>query len=344
MGIVGTACGMLCAVFAFGCIGLVDDIDDWFFDRIQNFSYEAVLSDNANLNWLDEAAADVDGELVMMDAIELSMAGKNVSSDQKTTQNLTVIEGKGLYRLTDPKTNPLELSPGEIAITYRLAKTLGAEVGDTVYWHLYTENTWYESQIGVISRSPETGGIAMLREDLEKTGCAFSPTLLVSDQDLRGYKENANVSAVYEKEELRKIFLEGYEVVNLLVYFMLAISLILIIAVLYNAGNMSFHERLKEFATLKVMGLSDKKIRSVLNLENIWLSIAGIILGMPFAQPLLVAMMNSNGDNFDYYLHISGIYYVLSGAFVLLVTLAVGHLFNKKIRRLDMVETLKGAE
>ena len=67
-------------------------------------------------------------------------------------------------------------------------------------------------------------------------------------------------------------------------------------------------------------------------------------LGVPFAQPLLVAMMNSNGDNFDYYLHINPIYYLLSGAFALVVTLAVGYLFNKKIRGLDMVETLKGTE
>ena len=166
----------------------------------------------------------------------------------------------------------------------------------------------------------------------------------MSDQDLTAYQENANVSAVYEKEELRRIFLEGYEVLNLMVYIMLIISLVLIIAVLYNAGNMSFHERLKEFATLKVMGLPDKKIRRVLNLENLWLSVIGIILGVPFAQPLLVAMMNSNDDNFDYYLHINLVYYLLSGAFVLVVTLAVGYLFNKKIRRLDMVETLKGAE
>ena len=344
MGIVGTACGMVCAVFAFGCVGLVDDIDDWIFDRIQNFAYEAVLSENAGENWLDKTADEVDGELVMVSAIELSTAGKNVSSEEKTTQKLTVIEGKGLYQLTDPKANTIKLAPGEIAITYRLAKSLGVEVGDTVYWHLYTENTWYESQIGVLSRSPETPGIAMLREDLEKTGCKFSPTLLVSNQNLTAYQENANVSAVYEKEELRRIFLEDYEVLNLMVYIMLIISLVLIIAVLYNAGNMSFHERLKEFATLKVMGLPDKKIRRVLNLENFWLSIIGIFLGAPFAEPLLTAMMNSNGDNFDYYLHINFTYYLVSGAFVLVVTLVVGNLFNKKIRRLDMVETLKGAE
>ena len=148
MGIVGTACGMLCAVFAFGCIGLVDDIDDWFFDRIQNFSYEAVLNEDANENWLQTVEQAVDGELVMMSAIELSTEGRQVSADKKTTQMLTVIEGKGMYRLTDPKTNPLTLEPGEIAITARLAKSLGVKPGDTVYWHLYTENTWYESVIG----------------------------------------------------------------------------------------------------------------------------------------------------------------------------------------------------
>ncbi|MBQ8307017.1 MAG: ABC transporter permease [Blautia sp.] len=344
MGIFGTACGMICAVFAFGCIGLVGDVDDWVFDRIQNYTWQAGVSEDANLSWLDETAEEYHGELVMQDAIELSMVGKNVSSADKSTQTITVIEGKGLYRVTDPKTEVTELAPGEAAITARLAKSIGAKVGDTVYWHLYTENTWYESVIGVITRSPETAGITLLREDFEKTGCRFRPSLLVSDDDLSPVASDPNITGVSEKEELRRIFLEGYEVVNLLVYTMLVISLVLIIAVLYNAGNMSFHERLKEFATLKVMGLPDRKIRGILNLENLWLSVIGIFAGMPFALPLLTEMMNSNGENFDYYLHIDWIYYAISAAFVILVTFVVGYLFNKKIRRLDLVGTLKGAE
>lgn len=124
MGIVGTACGMLCAVFAFGCIGLVGDIDGWFFERMQNFAYEAIVSEDPDTEWLEDTTDAVNGELVMQSAIELSKVGKNVLSADKTTQTLTVIEGKGLYRLTDPTSEVMELSPGQIAITYRLALLL----------------------------------------------------------------------------------------------------------------------------------------------------------------------------------------------------------------------------
>jgi putative ABC transport system permease protein len=118
----------------------------------------------------------------------------------------------------------------------------------------------------------------------------------------------------------------------------------MVVAVLYNTGNLSFHERLKEFATLKVLGFSSKKIRSLITRQNAVLSVIGIILGAPFGKPMLEAMMNSNGENFDYYATVTPVNYLLAGLTVLIVSMAVSLMFTKKIRRLDMVESLKGAE
>ncbi|MBQ9609188.1 MAG: ABC transporter permease [Lachnospiraceae bacterium] len=343
MGIIGTAVGMVLVVYSFGCKILVDDIVDWNFDKIQNFDYEMVLSEDENASYFDNIADEVDGELVMLDSIEISKV-KNATAADKSKQVITVLEGKGLYNITDEKTNVTSVVPGTISITSRLAKTMGIKVGDTVYWHIYSKNTWYESKVGSISRSPETAGIVILREDLEALGCEFTPSILVTDKDVKSYESRDGISTVYEMSELKRIFVEGYEVINMLFYMMMAFSLITTVVVLYNSGNISFHERLKEFATLKVMGLSSSKIRGILNQENIWLSILGVIVGAPFAKPSLIAMMNSNGDNFDYYIDVPVYLYILSGAFVLFVAFLVSFMFSKKIKKIDMVEILKGME
>ena len=54
--------------------------------------------------------------------------------------------------------------------------------------------------------------------------------------------------------------------------------------------------------------------------------------------------MNSNGENFDYHLSMRPIAYVEAGIFVLIVSVLVSFLFSKRIRKLDMVEVLKGVE
>jgi putative ABC transport system permease protein len=92
------------------------------------------------------------------------------------------------------------------------------------------------------------------------------------------------------------------------------------------------------------MGLSDAKIRSLLTIQNLWLSVIGIILGAPLADPLVEAMMNSNGENYDIPASARPMDYLLGAAVVLILSVLVSYLFSGRIRKLDMVGTLKGAE
>lgn len=343
MGIVGTAVGMILVLYAFGCYFLVEDIVDWNFNKLQNYTFQMVLSDDKDIEYFDKICDDVDGEMIMTDQIELSKEPHGLSKD-RYKQTLTVIEGKGLQNITDEKAVITSMIPGKVAITSRLAKQMGVTVGDKIYWHIYSKNEWYESEIGLINRTPETAGITILREDFEMTGCEYVPTAILSRHNLNDYDGKDGIAGVYDMENMKEVFINGYDVIKYLFYMMMIFSVVTVVVVLYNAGNLSFHERFKEFATLKVMGLSSKKIRKTLNQENIWFAVIGIIVGAPFGKPTLTAMMNSNGDNYDYYIHIPVYLYCLSAVFVLLVAIIVSHMFSKKIRTLDMVGSLKGME
>jgi putative ABC transport system permease protein len=343
MGIVGTAVGMVLVLYAFGCYFLVDDIVDWNFNKLQNYSYQMALSEDKDVKYFDEICDAVDGEMIMTDQIELAKEPHADSLD-KFKQTITVIEGKGLQNITDEKTVITSMVPGKVAITSRLAKQMGVTVGDKIYWHIYSKNEWYESEIGLINRTPETAGITILREDFEKTGCEYVPTAILSRKNLEAYEGKDGISGVYDMEKIKEVFIKGYDVIKYLFYMMMIFSVITVVVVLYNAGNLSFHERLKEFATLKVLGFSSKKIRKTLNQENIWFAVIGIIAGTPLGRPTLTAMMNSNGDNFDYYIHLPVYLYALSAVFVLVVAIIVSMMFSKKIKTLDMVGSLKGME
>ena len=343
MGVVGTMVGSVLVIYAFGCYYLVDDLVEWNFDKLMNYDYQLVITDEKSVDYYDAIRDELDGEMVMIDSIEFAKK-PHAPADEKSKQTLTVIEGKGIYNVTDEKTNITALVPGKIAITSRLAKTMGVKVGDKIYWHIYSKNEGYESEIGSINRTPETSGITMLREDLEKTGCEYVPNSIVTKTDASAYAKREGVSAVYNMADVKQAFIEGYEVINLLFYMMMGFSIITTVIVLYNCTNLSFHERLKEFATLKVMGFSTQKVRRVLNQENIWFAVIGTIIGIPLGKPALLAMMNSNGENYDYYLYLPLWLYLLGGAFVLLVAALVSGLFSKKIRKIDMVEVLKGME
>ena len=237
------------------------------------------------------------------------------------------------------------MKPGTVSVSRKLSETMDIRVGDTIYWHLYSKNTWYEAKVGAIYRSSETQGIAFLREDYEKTGASYTPTLLMTDNKAAESKKTlAYVSGVNSKSEMKAAYEKGMEVMSIMIFAMIIFSAVLVVTVLYNSGSLSFNERIKEFATLKVLGMQSAKIRGMLSRQNFWLSIIGILLGAPLGNLTLNAMINSNGENYDYMLKVPAMDYILSGIFVLIISVLVSFLFAKRIKKLDMIEVLKGVE
>ena len=238
----------------------------------------------------------------------------------------------------------MKLTPGSVGVSHKLSKMMDINVGDTIYWHLYSKNTWYQAKVGCIYRSSETQGIAYLREDYEKTGAEYTPTILMTDKAKAADLKLDYITGVNSRQEMKDAYEKSMEIIGLMVVMMVAFSAILVVTVLYNSGALSFGERVKEFATLKVLGLRSAKIRKLLSIQNFWLSIIGILLGMLLGNVALNSMINSNGENFDYCLKLAGKDYFIAGFFVLVISVLVSFLFSGRIKKLDMIEVLKGVE
>ncbi len=344
MCVIGTAVGMLLMIYAVGCNELLGSMIEINFNRVTVGEYQIKFSEDAKTETVDDMAEELDGEMVMMNQVEVAKE-KNAPSDKKKKETVTVLEGKNLYNILDLNNQVKKLTPGTIGISRKLAADLDVKEGDTIYWHLYTKNTWYEAKVGTIYRSLESQRIAYLREDYEKTGAEYTPSFLMTDDKAAKDKADLDyVTGVNSKSEMQAAYESSMEIMNMMVGMMAVFSILMIVVVLYNSGVLSFHERVKEFATLKVLGLRSSKIRRILSMQNLWLSIIGIIIGAPLGNVSLNAMINTNGENFDYNLMLAPVDYVIAGIFVMIISMLVSFMFSKRIRKLDMVETLKGVE
>ena len=85
------------------------------------------------------------------------------------------------------------------------------------------------------------------------------------------------------------------QIMNSMIIVLVGGALILGIVVLYNLGVMSYTERYREMATLKVVGFKDKKIGSMLISQNVWLSVIGIIAGIPLGLLTLDVLLKKTG-------------------------------------------------
>lgn len=345
MGVFGTAAGMMIMVAAFASYSTIQDVTTWTFDKLQNYKTEMDFDSDITVEKAETLQKEYGGELVQLSSIEVAVKKNAVASEKKST-SLVVTEGMDYYRLTDEKQNITSLKPGSIGITMKLAKSLGVSVGDRVYWHLYDKNTWYEAKIGLINRNPSVTGLTMLRKDYENAGAKYVPTALYTNEDIKNYKgtEDDGILAIHDDSDMRESFDIMMSMMNAMIAIFVIFAVLLPVVVLYNCGNLSFHERVKEFATLKVLGFTSQKIRKLLAIQNLWLSVIGVVIGAPCGVTLLQYMFDSNGDSMDYPVSAGAVEYIVPGILVFCISVLVSFMFHKRIRKLDMVEILKGIE
>ena len=134
------------------------------------------------------------------------------------------------------------------------------------------------------------------------------------------------------------------ELMNSMIFVLVGGALVLGIVVLYNLGVMSYTERYREMATLKVVGFKDRKIGNLLIGQNVWLSVVGIALGLPLGALTLDFLLRKLAPEYEMRMYIGPVTYIVSILLTFGVSLLVSLMVSRKNKKIDMVEALKGTE
>ena len=114
---------------------------------------------------------------------------------------------------------------------------------------------------------------------------------------------------------------------------------------LYNLTNINIIERIREIATIKVLGFRNKEVSAYMYRENFILTLIGIIVGLPLGKLLLKFIILQIDVNSIYFVpKLMPRDYVISALLTILFTIIVSLAMYRKLLRVDMVESLKSAE
>ena len=115
--------------------------------------------------------------------------------------------------------------------------------------------------------------------------------------------------------------------------------------IIYNLGILSYTEKNYQFATLKVLGFNDKKIKKIFIKQNNWIAIISIIIGLPLGYYLTDWLFKTAiEEHYDFGASITPITYIIAAIGTFLVSYIVSSRLSKKIDNIDMVSSLKGNE
>lgn len=116
--------------------------------------------------------------------------------------------------------------------------------------------------------------------------------------------------------------------------------------VLFNLGNINLTERVREIATIKVLGFHSGETGAYVFRENIILSMMGIVVGLPLQGVLLhtFVLMQIRVDMVSFKAVIAPVSFLLTVIMVVLFTVITDLVMRKKIAKIDMAESLKSIE
>lgn len=224
-------------------------------------------------------------------------------------------------------------------ICKRISDDFGLKPGDTVSVSPYGSDETYTLPVAGIVRSM-TESINISDVCAEKYGIPFTYTRIYTDA--ADISPSPLVANVQSRAALIESFDSFRELLDTAVILLIIVASILGLVVLYNLGVMSYTERYRELATLKVVGFRDRQIGRILISQNLWLTLLGILIGLPLGIATLKYLMDALASEYELRIAISWPTIVASTLLVLAVSLLVSALIALKNRKIDMVEALKG--
>ena len=250
---------------------------------------------------------------------------------------------------------PTPLTDDGIVLTEKLAKTLGAAAGDTVTLKNADGDTaeftvtgvceHYISNYAYITPAVYTAAfgkaptynavLSTLTDESAENRAAISEKLLGID---------TVVSLTFTQDAVKQV-LNMLNSIDAVVVLIIVCAAMLAFVVLYNLSNINIAERVKEIATIKVLGFYDREVYSYVNRESTALACIGTALGLALGKALHAFIITTvEVDSVMFGRDIAPQSYLYAVALTLVFSTAVNLVMGRKLKAISMVESMKAPE
>ena len=349
-----------CAALTLTGFGILSSISGIFEKQYEEiFSYDLIVS-------LDSDSGEENIEK-FMEELELNeLSEKNLpihimsasyeelkSLSLVVTEEPDVLEEMVLFR--DPESGKIyELSDDGIIITQRFAEKYEISAGDEITFE--SDEKEFTAKVSAVAEN-YTAHFVYMTENLYEKLCGEEPKtngvfVIMSENGEKAREELANVlmenesvlALTFSKDSMESLQ-EVVENLNYVVVLIIFCAAALAFVVLYNLTNINITERIREIATIKVLGFYDNEVSHYVFRENIILSIigsgAGLFLGT-WLHAFVMATIQTDDVMFGKIVP----FWAFASAFAMTVffALMVNGIMHFRLKKISMVESLKSIE
>ncbi len=344
-------------VAGFGIKDSVANVAEQQYDEVQIYDIGLTFDEpltESDMEAMTEQTTDIFAQTAYRfeESVDIDFKGK--------TKSMYMVIPENVEEITDfidlhTKQGETILYPakGEAVITAKAAENMGIKVGDEVvlrdndmndirvkisalsenfvYNYIYLNKETYREQIGTEPEYKSAYALVVEGTDLH-AAAAF-----VSDMD--------NVLSVSVVQDMRDRISTMMQSMDYIVALIILCAGFLAFIVLYNLTNINITERIREIATIKVLGFYAKETADYVFRENLMLTGLGAVVGLLLGKLLhWFIMYNINIDMISFRTYISPLGYGLSLLLTFVFAMFVNGIMFFKLEKINMAESLKSIE
>ena len=328
------------------------------YDDLFHYSAQVTLSSNV----LPEERQAVEDFLagdsrVVNDVPCTASSATVITSSYSTTAYVEVMEAGEIGKvidLLDCKTGePITMEDTGVYIDQKLSELLKVSVGDTffldgdargdvtvagIYEHytghfIYMTPSYYEQTLHADSE-PNAYLMNFTSDDTDTCNAIFEKLLSMN-----------GVVTTSRMRDTQDTYMHSMERVDFVVVIIILAAAALAMVVLFNLSNINITERQRELATIKLLGFYDGEVSAYVYRENIVLTVFGILMGCFMGHWLHIYLVRSTEiDLMMFGRQTAPSAYVYAAILTMLFSVLVNVLAHFKMKKIDMVESLKSAE
>lgn len=241
---------------------------------------------------------------------------------------------------------------GYVTVSGKLAELAGVGAGDMLSLRL-SDGTMREVKVDSVFENHAFHYLLMTPATYESVfgrGCEYSgvfASVADGDPNKAAAKLQSEFGAQYVSvtENIRRNVDNMMKTLNYIVYVIILCAAALAFVVLFNLSNINITERVREIATIKVLGFYPHEVGAYVFRENIVLTFFGVLAGIPLGIWLHRFVMNQiDIDMVSFNVRIFPVSFVISAIITFGFDIAVDLFMRGKLSAINMVESLKSAE
>ena len=328
------------------------------YDELFHYSGQVTLSDNVLPEERAAVEAFLAGDERIVNYVPCAASSATVTtSGYSTTAYVEVMEADEIGRVVDlfdyKSGEPITMGDEGVYIDQKLSELLDVSVGDTffldgdergdvtvagIYEHytghfVYMTPGYYESALGA-DGEPNAYLLNFTSDDTDTCNAIFEKLLGLS-----------GVATTSRMRDTQDTYMHSMERVDFVVVIIILAAAALAMVVLFNLSNINITERQRELATIKLLGFYDGEVSAYVYRENIVLTVFGILMGCFMGHWLHIYLVRSTEiDLMMFGRQTEWTAYVYAAILTMLFSVAVNILAHFRMKKIDMVESLKSAE